>query len=308
MSVRLLTSLLLLVQAACAAAIAAALMHWYAMPPLVAGLAGLLAVLLVRLGISFNNFMLSARYASDTPAAFRLSPLGWLRLVGEEFFATMSASSWSMVKGRAGQTIHAGSSAPPVLLIHGYSCNSGYWAQLIALLDKAAISHASLDLEPLMGSIDDYAPMVAQAADALCEAAAAQRCIIVAHSMGGLVARAYLRAYGPARIAHVFTLATPHHGTSLANFGPGENARQMRFDGGTDAWLHQLAAMETPATRALFTSMYTHHDNIVAPQSSSVLPGARNIAFGGVGHVAMGRNSQILSCLMHEMWALSPKK
>jgi hypothetical protein len=56
------------------------------------------------------------------------------------------------------------------------------------------------------------------------------------------------------------------------------------------------------AARALITSIYTHHDNIVAPQTSSVLPGARNIAFGGVGHVALGRNrilNQVLDdCLM----------
>jgi hypothetical protein len=43
----------------------------------------------------------------------------------------------------------------------------------------------------------------------------------------------------------------------------------------------------------------------VAPQTSSVLPGARAIEFGGVGHVAMGRNRQILTRLMQEIVILS---
>jgi hypothetical protein len=51
----------------------------------------------------------------------------------------------------------------------------------------------------------------------------------------------------------------------------------------------------------LITSIYTHHDNIIAPQTSSVLPGARNIEFGGVGHVALGSNPRILAAVMREI-------
>ena len=110
--------------------------------------------------------------------------------------------------------------------------------------------------------------------------------------MGGLAARAWMRRYGSARVARVITLGTPHHGTALARFGPGANAVQMRREG---PWLRDLAASEGPDVRARIVSIYTHHDNIVAPQDSSVLPGARNIAFGGVGHVALGSNPRVLA-------------
>ena len=63
----------------------------------------------------------------------------------------------------------------------------------------------------------------------------------------------------------------------------------------------QLAAGEDAATRALITSIYTHHDNIVSPQTSSILAGAHNIAMGGVGHVAMGRNRRVLAQVMREI-------
>ncbi len=275
-------------------------------PGWLALLDGLVTLLAVRLLISLHNFRQAWRYRSSTPERFRLGPLGLLRLFLGEFAATMRYSSWTMPLARAGRRIHPGSTRPPVLLLHGWGCNSGYWAALLPRLDAAGISHARLDLEPMLGDIDDYVPTVAAAMDELCRQTGATQVVIVAHSMGGLVARAALRDLGSARIARIITLGTPHHGTELARFGPGRNAYQMRFaePAAPGNWLAALAATENPAKRALMTSIFTHHDNIVAPQTSSFLPGARNLEFGGIGHVALGRNRQILDCVMAELAAI----
>jgi triacylglycerol esterase/lipase EstA (alpha/beta hydrolase family) len=308
MSARLLLRCLLLLQAVAALAIGAAAWRWLGVNRWAAPALGLGAVLLVRLLIFSNNFMMSARSASATPAEFALGAAGWTRLFGEEFAASMLQSSWSMPRAAPRQTIHAGSPRPPVLLLHGYGCNSGYWAQLTPLLDAARISHATLDLEPITCGIDDYVPMVQRAAEKLCAETGAPKLVIVAHSMGGLVARAWMRKHGAARVARLITLGTPHHGTCLASFGVGRNAAQMRRAGpagGLESdWLRALAAGESAATRALVTSIYTHHDNIISPQTSSFLAGARNIALGGVGHVAMGRNRRVLALVMRELEAL----
>lgn len=306
MTARQVLRAILLLQATAALAGAAALVHFKLVDSWVlALLAALALVLLIRLAITANNFVLTARYASPTPADFRLGLGGRLRLFGEEFMATMLHSSWFMARASACEHIEDDSACPPLLLLHGYGCNSGYWAHLMPMLHAQRISYAALDLEPVLGAIDDYVPMVEQAVQSLCTKTNASKVIIVAHSMGGLVARAYMRAHGAGRIAHIFTIGTPHHGTSLANKGVGRNAAQMRRAQGADApesaWLQALAASETAETRALVTSLYTHHDNIVAPQTSSELPGARNIAFGGVGHVAMGRNRRVLERLMSEI-------
>jgi len=298
---------LLLVQALAAGGLAWTAMHYGALhAPWLALAAGVLAVLLVRLVITANNFAMSARFASATPDGFRLTGRARLHMFFEEYMATMLHSSWFMAFDAARERIYPAHGAPPVLLLHGYGCNAGYWTHFVRKLDSAQISHASLDLEPVLGAIDDYVPGVASAVESLCAHSGAAKVIIVAHSMGGLVARAYLREHGGERVAHVFTLGTPHHGTSLASFGIGRNAAQMRRGAGTDAaaasdWLRTLADGESAATRALITSIYTHHDNIVAPQTSSVLPGARHIEFGGVGHVALGRNPRVLSRLMQEV-------
>ena len=298
---------LLLVQAACMLGFAWAFVGSGVIPswPL-ALVAGAAVVLLVRVLITANNFAMTARFSSVTPDDFQLGRAGQLRLFGEEFMATLLQSSWFMAIACANERIYEDSKVPPVLLIHGYGCNSGYWSHLTPLLDAAHISHASLDLEPVLGAIDDYVPLVERAVASLCSKSNVPKVIIVAHSMGGLVARAYVREHGAASIAHIFTMGTPHHGTSLANMGVGRNAVQMRRstnapDAPESPWLRALAATESDATRALITSFYTHHDNIVAPQTSSVLPGARCIAFGGIGHVAMGRNPRVLQRLMQEI-------
>jgi pimeloyl-ACP methyl ester carboxylesterase len=309
MSARRLLQVLLLAQAAAAGLVAWAAMRWLGAAPWKAILAGAASVALVRLAINANNFAMSARFASPTPAAFRLGLMGRLRLFGEEFGASMLHSSWIMPRASAWRRIYPGSRAPPVLLLHGYGCNSGYWAFLTPLLDAAHISYAALDLEPMGGDIDGYVPLVESAAAELLAATGAAKLAIVAHSMGGLVARAWMRTHGARRVARIVTLGTPHHGTSLASRAPGVNARQMRRSAspgsGAGEWLQALGRSEDMQARALITSIYTHHDNIVSPQTSSHLPGARNIEFGGIGHVALGSNRRILAQVMQELAALA---
>ncbi|MBQ5948400.1 triacylglycerol lipase [Massilia sp. ST3] len=297
MSARWILRLIILVQALAALGIGVALSEAGASRWIAFG-AGLGAVVLVRLLINANNFVMSARCASPTPHEFRLDPFGSLRLFAEEFMSSMLYANWHGPRAVPRTRIYPSSTLPPVLLVHGYGCNSGYWGQLARRLDAAGISHASLDLEPVTGDIDGYAQLVQHAVEALRRASGAARVTLVAHSMGGLVARAWMRAYGTAHVARVITLGTPHHGTSLAALGVGANAVQMRR---SSAWLQALGDGESAATRALITSIYTHHDNIIAPQTSSELEGARNLAFGGVGHVALGRNPRVLDAVMREL-------
>ncbi len=301
-SARTLLRLVLFVQLAAALLIAWALQH-RGVPVWGALLAGGGAVVLVRLLINMNNFVMAARAASHTPPEFRLGPAARLRMLAEEFRASMLVTSWHVPRGCARMSLHRDSGRVPVLLVHGYGCNSGFWAHLEPLLDRERISHATIDLEPVAASIDAYAPLIEARVRELCAATGAARIAIVAHSMGGLAARAWMRSYGSANVAKLITLGTPHHGTVLANLGLGANAAQMRRD---SAWLRDLAAGETPDVRARIVSIYTHHDNIIAPQDSSILPGARNVAFGGVGHVALGSNPGVLAEVLRVLTELQP--
>ncbi|MGK5064534.1 esterase/lipase family protein [Janthinobacterium sp. LB3P112] len=280
-----------------------AMQAWGVASPAMALLLAVAMLLAVRALIVARNFWQSRRLGSPVPQDYQLGLGGAARLFFGELRATLWASSWGMLRPRlhAADCITPGQGLP-VLLVHGYVCNGGYWTKLSRQLAQAGIVHKAIDLEPIDANIDGYVTQVEQALQVLCTLTGKPQAIIVAHSMGGLVARAWLRHYGAARVARIITIGTPHHGTALANLAAGTNARQMsRIHGAPSVWLAQLAASETPEARALITSMYSHHDNIVAPQSSAQLPGARNLAFGGIGHVALASDACVLRQLLEEI-------
>jgi triacylglycerol lipase len=300
------TRILLLIQLAFAAAIAAGVQRVLG-PGLVASFAaGLGAVLLVRLAITANNFLLGWRYRSETPLQYRLDVAKACRLFFGEYLATMTASSWTMPFRCFRHRGAANPTSLPVLLIHGYACNSGYWRPLSKTLTDACINHDAVDLEPVLGSIDDYVTIIHRAVENICSNAGSGRMIIVAHSMGGLAARAYMRDYGVHRLAAVITLGTPHHGTALAHYGIGTNTAQMRRtlieeEELSSDWIRRLSASETAETRSRIVSVYSHHDNIVAPQTSSHLEGAVNVEYAGIGHVALPSHPAIQARVIDEI-------
>jgi triacylglycerol esterase/lipase EstA (alpha/beta hydrolase family) len=198
----------------------------------------------------------------------------------------------------------------PVLLIHGYGCNSGYWSSLSRLLQKQNITHSAIDCEPVLAGIDDYAVLIHNAITTLCQQTGQTQVIILGHSMGGLSARAYMRRYGEEKIARLITLGTPHHGSKLAAAAWGMNAYQMRWNDNQEAssWVNTLNAASTPATCSKIVSIYSRHDNIVSPQHSSYLPHARNIEIDLVGHVALAFTKQSVNIVMQEITAARENK
>ena len=163
-------------------------------------------------------------------------------------------------------------------------------------------SFVAVNLEPMFGSIDDYVPIVDDAVRRV-TAATGRPPVLVCHSMGGLAARAWLRATnGDARVARVFTLGSPHHGTWLARWGHGRNGRQMQLD---SAWLQSLAVNEAAARRARFACYYSNCDNIVMPTSSAALPGAENRFIAGVPHLALAGYAPIMEQVLG--WTPPPR-
>lgn len=188
-----------------------------------------------------------------------------------------------------------------VVLIHGFMCNRGFWTPWLQRLRHSGHPFAAVNLEPLFGSIDDYARAIDEAV-AQVSAAAGRPPVLVCHSMGGLVARAWLRtAAADACVAHVVTIGSPHGGTWLGRFSRAVNGRQM-FLG--SEWLGALGASEAPARRQCFTCWYSNCDNIVFPASTATLPGADNRFIAGVPHVALAFDPRVMHASLAKIGAL----
>ena len=179
-----------------------------------------------------------------------------------------------------------------VVLVHGFVCNRGLWNRWMPRLRERGIPFVALNLEPVFGSISDYAPLIEEAVQRV-EQATGQAPVLVGHSMGGLAIRAWLAAFkGGARVHRVVTVGSPHRGTWLGRFGTSRNAREMAL--GTD-WQRALEASESALHFARFTCFYSHCDNIVFPASTATLPGADNRHVAGVAHVQMLDHPEVIS-------------
>ena len=217
----------------------------------------------------------------------------------DELKATLISSSWHMPFCRLGAAPEILGGGLPVLLVHGYGCNSGYWQPMARAFRAAGISFHAIDLEPVLGDIDGYLPLISRGVALLRAAAGSAQVIIVAHSMGGLVARAWLRDNGWQQVATLITLGTPHQGTALAQLGVGKNATQMRridqpAGAACNPWLAGLNSAPDEKRRRI-VSLYSAYDNIVVPSTSACLDGANNIAFPCIGHVALASHPPVIA-------------
>lgn len=173
----------------------------------------------------------------------------------------------------------------PVLLIHGVLVNDGVWVGFRRYLSRRGIGPIyTINYGPPLADIELFAEQLDKKIEAIRGVTGAERVVLVSHSMGGLVARAYLRRFGGARVARLITLGTPHHGSVLAYMFPGRDLAQMHPG---NPWLVELNGHETAPPPAPITSIWSRHDSMVAPQASSVLASAENIALIGVAHNAL---------------------
>lgn len=114
---------------------------------------------------------------------------------------------------------------------------------------------------------------------------AREKLSIVGFSMGGLVARSYLRQFGdPVRVTTFISISSPHRGTWTAWLLPHEGVRDMRPGSPF------LAALDADAARYAGTrwiTLRTPLDLTILPADSSSLPWASNAAFPVLLHPLM---------------------
>ena len=182
-----------------------------------------------------------------------------------------------------------------LVFVHGFLCNRGLWNNWMAIAHDRSIPFIAVNLEPTLGSIDEYSAILDRAVREITRATGAGP-LLVCHSMGGLVARAWMRnGEREHKIHHVVTIASPHSGTTLGHSGPRLstviNGEQMRVG---SPWLRALAKTETAQRTGRFTCFYSNCDNIVIPASAGRLPGADNRIVLGVPHLAMVFNERVI--------------
>lgn len=261
----------------------------------------LLALPLVYLAVPFLFvllwFAIAYLWRAERPDGARLAPRERLRLFVDEFL-TVAGNAPRMIAYRLLlRDPPPERSDMPILLVHGVLCNAGVWHRFVRWLGERGVAPVyAISYGPPLAPIEHFAQQLAHRIDAILAATGARRVTVVAHSMGGLVVRTYLRAFGGAKLARVVTLGTPHEGSMHAWMAIGACLAQMRPG---NAW---LAALGPPPDDAPpIVSLWSWHDSMVAPQTSSRIAFGENVEIVGVAHNALLRDPRVFERLLEQI-------
>lgn len=192
-----------------------------------------------------------------------------------------------------------------IVFVHGYLCNRAIWNPWLAHCAELGVPCVAVSLEPVFSELTPYAAQVERAVKEL-ERQTGLAPVLVCHSMGGLVARAWMAAVPDAdtRVHRTITIGSPHDGTWLARLSRTVNAHHMRPDNG---WLRRLAASEPAGRYERFTCFFGNADNIVFPPRSATLPGADNRHLAATPHVAMAFHPAVMTEVLRWLPAQAPR-
>jgi pimeloyl-ACP methyl ester carboxylesterase len=203
---------------------------------------------------------------------------------GEPLFLAMAELSMAF-KLRPRATHSGPATRGPLLLVHGFACNSGVWHWLTPALRATGYGPIrAVDLETLAADLDSLARALARELTEFHRAQGNEPVTVLAHSMGGIVCRAALREVEPRMMRRLVTLATPHHGTRIARLLDQPPVAQMRMD---SAWLSLLNAQQEGRLAVPMTCVYCPDDELVAPARSAEFAGARPLPLAGCGHFGL---------------------
>lgn len=267
---------------------------WWHSAPVLAVVGAMVIVLGYALVLALQFTLMALINRGDTAPSLAMGDLvraWWVEVrLAPQVFSWRQPFRWYALPDAA---VPPAPGRTAAVLVHGYLCNRGLWVPWMHALQQRGLPYTSVNLEPVFGSIDEYAPLIEDAVRRA-QALTGRPPLLVCHSMGGLAARAWLAGTPGAceRVCGVVTIGTPHRGTWLARLSHMPNGRQMRVD---SDWLQALEAREAGQGRPPFVCWYSNADNIVFPATTAVLAGADNRHLHAVPHVAMAFHPTVMS-------------
>jgi pimeloyl-ACP methyl ester carboxylesterase len=198
---------------------------------------------------------------------------------------------------------------PPVLLLHGFVDNRSAFTLLRrSLLRNGWTRVQAVNYSPLTPDIRTAAEQLGAHVERACAQSGRDQVDIVAHSLGGLIARYYVqRLGGDARVRTLVTLGTPHSGTrAVPALVPHPLARQMRPG---SAVLTDLAGA-AKGCRTRFVAFWSDLDQLMIPVEAARLEhsdlSVKNIKVHGIGHLALPVHGSVAAEIRQELTAQPP--
>lgn len=162
----------------------------------------------------------------------------------------------------------------PVVLVPGWFDTARELAALRIRLLGAGASHVeTLTFHDPTGSNRQHAEEIDSLVNQVLSETGAERVDIVAHSMGGLATRWYLKTHPQPPVRRAVFIASPHRGTYSAALAWGEGRQEMMPESEFLTSLNSGAPLP-PGVDAM--TIRTLIDTHVLPGESATLPGAED--------------------------------
>ncbi|HET7455556.1 MAG TPA: alpha/beta fold hydrolase [Solirubrobacterales bacterium] len=186
--------------------------------------------------------------------------------------------------------VPAGASAQdPILFVHGYVESASLWNTMIANFEKDGYPKSYLSAYTYNSSTSNKTlaeTEVKSHVESLLKATGASKVDIIAHSMGSLNTRWYIKfvAGGQEKVDDWVSLGGPNHGTEAANICFGVTCEEMRIG---SKFLGELnAGDETPGT-VNYGTWWSPCDEFINPDESVILSGATNTKTACMSHLSL---------------------
>ncbi|MFG2332364.1 esterase/lipase family protein [Streptomyces sp. NPDC048604] len=182
----------------------------------------------------------------------------------------------------------AAAAAPrPVVFVHGRNAGPGVWGSMTERFRAAGTPADRLytwSYDTTRSTNEVLAGQLAAYVDEVLRRTGAAQVDLVAHSLGSLPTRWYVKfGGGQSKVRHWVSLAGPNHGTGLAWACAlwDQGCRDMTPGSYVVSRLNE--GDETPGA-VRYTTFWSASDGQISPRSSTLLDGARNVRTRDMAH------------------------
>lgn len=173
----------------------------------------------------------------------------------------------------------------PILFVHGYTRTASDWKTMIGRFEKDGWKKSQLSAYSYNTSQSNKTTaetIVKSEVEKLLSSTGASKIDVVAHSMGSLNTRWYIKFLGgESKVDDWVSLGGPNHGTTFANFCFSASCIEMRQN---STFLNELNAGDETPGAVSYGTWWSPCDEIINPDSSVALSGATNTETACITH------------------------
>lgn len=192
-------------------------------------------------------------------------------------------------------TTVAVSERDPILFVHGWNSSGSTWDTMVSRFraDGYTADELMAFSYDTSQSNRTTAAEIADRVATLLEFNGATQVDIIAHSMGSLSSRHYVKFLGGAEgpVDSWVSLGGPNHGTDTANFCFSTACAEMRAG---SSFLDELnAGDESPGDIVDYATWWSPCDSVINPDSSVPVDGAANTQTACIGHSDLHQDATV---------------